>query len=216
VNVRGRTLSRIFVAVAVLWSCGPPPRAPVAEEGEAGLEAGAGPTTDALPEPAADGENPGDAPAATVPAGPGEAPFRDVLAALASGSARAVRGFVPGGGLLRLRSRICRQPLYGVGTCRDEQVDAERQQIDDEALAAWQDGLARAGAAGAPFSTSSVPVRCAGGGAAGRVECSTVLPLGVGACRGEQSATVGAVLQDAGESWALIELSYEEQTLVCE
>jgi hypothetical protein len=183
---------------------GPPPAdTPSEPDADAGLDpAGLDPSDAETPEPD---------PAADP--GPGAAAFRQVLAALASGSARAVRTLVPPGGKLVLLTHICRKPLYGVGNCRDERADVDRQQILDEPLARWQELLSRAAAADPPFVPDAAPVACSD--ADGGFSCRVEVPFGRDECRGDLRAVVTAVLRGAPGEWSLAELGYEEEILIC-
>ena len=197
--------------LAAAVACGPPPSTSTPSAGgttgdaEAEAEPPAAPALEAAVEEA-------EPPAAPSPA---EAAFRRVLAALLDSSARAVREMVPAGGLLVLSSNVCRKPLYGVGTCREERVEAERRRIGDEVLILFQDLLARAARADGGFAVDTLAASCTE--AEGRRwRCAAELWLGTDACRGEQRVPVGAVLLDGGEQWVLVELSYEESILLCD
>jgi len=183
-----------FVVAAALSTCGPPPVAPVpaAEDGGGGEAA----SESAAPE---------------VPAA--EA-FRSVLAALAGGSARAARNFVPAGGRLVVATAICRGPLGRV-RCDEREVDAERRRVTDELLGPWQEVAAQAAAADPAFASGTAPVRCAES-APPRWSCSIDLSLGSDACRGDRKATVEAILLRDGEVWWLERLGLSQEILVCE
>ena len=211
--MRGRVRGSGIVAVAALLaSCGPPPVAPQPD-------GGAGPSpADAEPS-AADANAPLEtAPAPDAPpASPADELFRQVLGALASGSARAVRALVPSGGLLVLTSHVCRRQVSGASDCRDERVEAERRRITDEVLGALQDLFRRAAAADAAFSADALDFGCAVDGTGLRWTCTTRVPLGRDdACRGDFAAPLRAVVLDGRESWSLVELSFEEEILDCD
>jgi len=182
------------VAAAALFGCGPHPVAPAAEPGDAGVVE--------TPSVSAD------------PAAPAEVAFRSVLAALAGGSARAVRAFVPVGGRLVVASAICRGPLGRV-RCDEHEVEAERRRVTDELLRPWQDAAARAAVADPAFGAGGSRVRCAVT-APSLWSCSAELSLGFDACRGDQTATVEAVLRGEGEAWWLERLGLSQEILVCE
>ena len=202
---------------AALAACGPPPATPATAIGGASGDAGGTDAAVAADAPVA--EAAAEAPAEAVPEesgpSPAEAAFRQAMEALLSGSARAVRELVPAGGLLVLTSNVCRKPLYGVGTCHEERVEAERRRIADEVLAPFQDLLSRAAQADAGFRVDAIDADCTEG-EGGRWTCRAELPLGSDACRGDRSAPVRAVVLDGGDSWILIELGYEEEILLCE
>ncbi|MBI5500131.1 MAG: hypothetical protein HY907_07795 [Deltaproteobacteria bacterium] len=207
----------VAVVGGALAACGPPPATPIPGSGVATGDAGA--ANEAGPGDASSAEVEEDfaadpAPEEQAPS-PAEAAFRRALEALLSGSARAVRELVPAGGLLVLASNVCRKPLYGVGTCHQERVEAERRRIADEVLAPFQDLLARAAQADPGFRVDALAAECTAGDGA-RWTCRAELPLGNDACRGDRRAPVRAVVLDGGESWVLVELGYEEEILVCE
>ena len=195
-----------FLSAAI--ACGPPPSTSTPAAGAASLDAG-GADAEAAPDPVFDGAVEEAEPA------PVEVAFRRVLAALLEGSARGVREMVPGGGLLVLSSNVCRKPLYGVGTCREERVEAERRRIDDEVLAPFQELLSRAAGAGDGFAIDELAATCTEGEGR-RWRCGAELWLGADECRGDQRVPVGAVLLDGGDGWVLVELTYEESILVCD
>ncbi|NMC72700.1 MAG: hypothetical protein GYA57_21965, partial [Myxococcales bacterium] len=141
-------------------------------------------------------------------------PFRSVLAALAGGSARAVRNFVPAGGRLVVATSICRGPLGRV-RCDEHEVDAERRRVTDELLGPWQGVAAQAAAADPAFASGTRPVRCVES-APPRWSCSVDLSLGFDACRGDQTATVEALLLRDGETWWLERLGLSQEILVCD
>jgi hypothetical protein len=199
------------VAAAAQLACGPPPVTPTPGAGDAG--AADAPPFDAPVEPPA-AEAGGEPEAAAEPASPAEEPFRAVLAALAGGSARAVRNFVPSGGRLLLRTDICHGPLGRV-RCREHETDAERRTIGDEELAPWQGVLAEVAAADPGFSPAMQPVHCAEA-APPRWSCTTELRLGFTQCRGDYTATVDAVLLQDGAEWQLERLGLAQEILVCE
>lgn len=179
------------VAAAAFPACGPPPVAPVPPPEDAGVVE-----------------------AAAEAAVPAEEPFRAVLAALAGGSARAVRNFVPTGGRLLVSTDICSGPL-GAVRCNEHEVDAERRRVTDELLAPWQGVVAQAAAADPAFAPETQPVRCAES-APPRWACSAVLSLGSDACRGNHTATVEAVLRRDGDDWWLERLGLSQEILVCQ
>jgi hypothetical protein len=181
------------VAAAAAWSaCGPPPAA---------VEAPG----------SADGSAAGD-PASVEADHSADDPFRAVLAALAGGSARAVREFVPAGGRLVVLTDICQGPIDRM-RCGEHEVDAERRMISDELLAPWQDAAAMAVAAAPGGSLDAQAVSCTESRATWT--CSTVLALGFDACRGDQTATIEAVLVRDGEQWWLERLSVAREILIC-
>jgi hypothetical protein len=188
------------VVAAALLGCGPPPATPTA-----GPADGAAAADGAVAGPPADG---------AVPASPADEPFRAVLAAVAGGSARAVRNFVPAGGRLLLYTNICRGPLGRV-RCGEHEVDAERRRIDDELLASWQGVLVEAAAADPGFVPETQAVRCTES-ASSRWSCTTVLALGFTQCRGNYTATVDAVLVRDGDDWWLTRLGLVQEILVCD
>ncbi|MBI5489659.1 MAG: hypothetical protein HY905_20160 [Deltaproteobacteria bacterium] len=209
-----RMVGSAFLALA---ACGPPPATPVTASGGASGDAGgaeAAVPADVSVEEAAAEASAEAAPEESGPS-PAEAAFRQAMEALLSGSARAVRELVPTGGLLVLTSNVCRKPLYGVGTCHEERVEAERRRIADEVLAPLQDLLARAAQADAGFRVDALDADCTEG-EGGRWTCRAELPLGSDACRGDRRAPVRAVVLDGGDSWILVELGYEEEILLCE
>jgi hypothetical protein len=212
VGIAVRKNSPLGGLLSLLLACGPPPSTsnPV-PNGTAGDVGGA--SADASPAPMFDASVEEAVPAPSP--SPAEASFRRVLAALLEGSARAVREMVPAGGLLVLHSNVCRKPIYGVGSCREERVEAERRRIGDDVLAPFQDLLARAALADGGFGIDALGAGCAEVEGR-RWRCATELWLGTDACRGDQRVPVAAVLLDGGEEWVLVELSYEESILLCD
>ncbi len=212
----------MFALLAVLAapaSCGPPPAVPTpgGADGEGSAGDVAGPAAGA--EGAAVGaegtvvETSG----AVVPvlASPADGPFRTLLGALLSGSARAVRGMVAVDGRITLRSHVCRNPIYAVQACSDNEVKADRQRIDDALLGPAQDVLQRAVQYDAALTADSVAVACTQV-TGERWECATDLNVFQTGCRGQGTAKIGALLRDTGEDWQLIELRYEENVILCE
>lgn len=210
--MRGRVRgSGIVAVVALLTSCGPPPVAPQPDGGAGPSDAGVGAERDV-----ADDQATVEAETAVAPiVGPADEPFHGLLSALASGSARAVRALVPSGGLLVLTSRVCRKPIYGLVNCVDERLEAERRRITDQVLAPVQDLFRRAREADDAFAPDALAIRCVEGGGQ-RWSCSTELPLGHDACRGDRRVPLRAVFVDAGDAWSLVELSFEEEILICD
>jgi hypothetical protein len=209
----------LLALAAPLAACGPPPASPAAppalvDAGPADGPAAAEPEVpaagpDAAPERVEDGDD-----CAPEVEDPAAAAFRSVLGALAGGSARAVRSFVPPDASLVLVEHVCTMRV-GAGRCEDRRVDAERRRIGDEVLARWQDAFGLAAEADRDFDAAALAVRCAPP-AEGRVECSAEVPLGVDPCRGEPRAVVRAVLEPAEPAWRLVELGYAEEILVCD
>jgi hypothetical protein len=207
------TAGRFVLAVlAALASCGPPPAVSTPSgSGEAspGVDAG---------EPGAGPE--GTAVAAedvAVPVldSPADGPFRTLLGALISGSARAVRAMVALDGRITLRSHLCRNPIYGVVACSDNEVKADRQRIDDALLSPPQDVMQRAVQYSPALSADTIAIRCSQV-TGERWECATDLQVFQTGCRGQGTAMIGALLRQTAEDWQLLELRYEEEVILCE
>lgn len=185
-----------MVAAAALLACGPPQATRTPEPADAASDEPSGPDLAAESGSAADES------------------FRGVLAALAGGSARAVRNLVPAGGRLLLRSNICSGPLGRV-RCNEREIDAERRRVDDELLGPWQAVAAEAAAADPAFASGAQSVAC-DGTAAPRWSCRAELELGFDPCRGDHTAIVEAVLVQDGEQWLLEQLGLSQEILVCQ
>ena len=201
-----------IVVFAALVSCGPPPAVPAPTGPDAAslpggvVEEGAGSDGTAVAT---------DAVAAPAPATPADATFRELLRALVSGSARAVRAMVALDGRITLRSHICRNPIYGVVACGDNEVKADRQRIDDALLTPAQDVMQRAVQFDPTLSPDTLAIGCTQV-TGERWECATDLHVFQTGCRGQGTALIGALLRQTDEGWQLLELRYEEEVILCE
>jgi hypothetical protein len=202
----------VIAVLAALASCGPPPA--VSTPSGSG---GASPAGDAA-EPGAGAEGPfvaGEDVVVPVLASPADAPFRTLLGALISGSARAVRAMVALDGRITLRSHLCRNPIYGVVACSDNEVKADRQRIDDALLAPPQDVMQRAVQYDSTLTADTAAIRCTQV-TGERWECAADLQVFQTGCRGQGTALIGALLRQTEEDWQLLELRYEEEVILCE
>jgi hypothetical protein len=205
-------LLTIAIPSMVACSCGPTPPPAEPDPMPAPADVATDPDAPAAPDAAVAPDPEAAAPAS--PDDPAAAAFRELLAAFATGTARAVRALIPADGMLVAATNLCRRPIYGVGTCREERAEAERQRVTPELLAPWLELFAAVASAGA-FASDAFPVSCASGDDGARICESTVIYGSDPACRGEMRATVRARLRAARDRWIPVEIGYEEEILLC-
>ncbi len=203
----------VALALAVAAACGAsgarsrgPAGAPGDEAGAIAEADGGGPAAPASGDDAATDE-PAPAP------GSADEAFLGLLDALAAGATRRLREMIPPDGSLALLTRICRRPVYGVGTCRDERADADRRRVRDDIVSRWQELLGLAASADPAFAVGALVPACEASG--GTVRCTVVVPFGTDGCRGDLEATVSAVILRGAGGWQLLELGYDENILIC-